>query len=266
MEIANILVPLHGDAADDSALAWAFALAGGAHVQALFAHPDARVAASAGDLRLSVAGRDAAIAAARERARMSFVEQSGKAGAAVTTRAQAAGTLTASYGEDDGPPDEALAEAARFADLVVFGGAGERGFLRTLMECGKPVLAAAGPARAPGRIALGWDGGIAAARALAAAKPLLRRAAQVELLVIGEPAGIAASKARDYLALAGIAAAIRAVAKTAAPDGARLLEAAKDADLVVMGAYGHHRIVETLFGGTTAHVLEHAGIAVLMAH
>jgi nucleotide-binding universal stress UspA family protein len=40
----------------------------------------------------------------------------------------------------------------------------------------------------------------------------------------------------------------------------------QDADLLVMGAYGHSRFREFLLGGATRDMLEHAAVPVLMAH
>ena len=37
------------------------------------------------------------------------------------------------------------------------------------------------------------------------------------------------------------------------------------ADLLVMGAYGHSRLRELIFGGATHHVLEHADLPVLFS-
>jgi nucleotide-binding universal stress UspA family protein len=38
------------------------------------------------------------------------------------------------------------------------------------------------------------------------------------------------------------------------------------ADLLVVGAFGHRRIRETLFGGVTQSLLKHAGMPVFMMH
>jgi nucleotide-binding universal stress UspA family protein len=39
-----------------------------------------------------------------------------------------------------------------------------------------------------------------------------------------------------------------------------------DADLLVMGAYGHSRFREAILGGATRNLLEQATVPVLMAH
>jgi len=38
------------------------------------------------------------------------------------------------------------------------------------------------------------------------------------------------------------------------------------ADLVVMGAYGHSRMRQTVFGGTTRSVIDQTDFAALLAH
>jgi nucleotide-binding universal stress UspA family protein len=45
-----------------------------------------------------------------------------------------------------------------------------------------------------------------------------------------------------------------------------LAAAAKEAALVVMGAYGHSRLREWIFGGFTQRVLRGAAVPVLMMH
>ena len=50
--------------------------------------------------------------------------------------------------------------------------------------------------------------------------------------------------------------------------GEVILSAAADynADLLVIGAYGHSRLRETVLGGVTRHVLSHMSVPVLMSH
>ena len=40
----------------------------------------------------------------------------------------------------------------------------------------------------------------------------------------------------------------------------------EDADLLVMGGYGHSRLREMLVGGVTRHMLEHTTLPVLFSH
>jgi nucleotide-binding universal stress UspA family protein len=39
-----------------------------------------------------------------------------------------------------------------------------------------------------------------------------------------------------------------------------------DAEMLVMGAYGHSRVREAILGGATRNMLEHAQVPVFMAH
>ncbi len=164
-----------------------------------------------------------------------------------------------------------MAQAALFADLVVFPHGASEGvlrsaFLRLLTQSEKPVLLAGRSAPSAPRIAIAWDGSLPAARALTASVALLRKAKTVELLAIGEPSGIAAADAIDYLALHGVDARLCTQPRAAVPIGETLLVMAKGADILVLGAYGHSRLVERIFGGVTAYVLAHADMAVLLAH
>ena len=40
----------------------------------------------------------------------------------------------------------------------------------------------------------------------------------------------------------------------------------EEADLLVMGGYGHSRLREMMLGGVTRHMLEHMSVPVLFAH
>jgi nucleotide-binding universal stress UspA family protein len=45
-----------------------------------------------------------------------------------------------------------------------------------------------------------------------------------------------------------------------------LAQADEEADLLVMGGYGHSRLREMMLGGVTRHMLEHMSVPVLFAH
>jgi nucleotide-binding universal stress UspA family protein len=164
-----------------------------------------------------------------------------------------------------------IGNAAALSDLVVLGpigwnnpGAFNEAFLDVLRDVRRPLLVAHAGARPFRRIVAGWDGSVTAARALSAAVPFLKKAQSVTLVTVGETQGIAADEAAAYLALHGVDAAIRTHAR--APAGAALIDAARDADLLVMGAYGHSHLVEAILGGATADVLAHTSLPVLLVH
>ena len=70
------------------------------------------------------------------------------------------------------------------------------------------------------------------------------------------------------LAWSGVRAEVQVIAAKGRATASVLAAAAKDcaADLVVLGAYGHSRMHETLFGGCTRSFIRHADRAVLMIH
>ena len=178
-----------------------------------------------------------------------------------------------------------LARRGRGADLTVVGSAGPAGgggdetllAEAAFMDTGRPALVVpAGWAGGlpPARALVAWDGSREAARAAGDAIPLLQQATDVVVLVVdahaagqrfGETpgAGLAA-----YLARHGVQARVKQVPGIAGGPGPTILAQLQEerADLVVMGGYGHSRIREMLFGGTTRHILDHTTAAVLLAH
>ena len=124
------------------------------------------------------------------------------------------------------------------------------------------------------RVLVAWDDSREAARALADALPLLRLAREVQVVTWERAsstadAGLPARQQglRRWLGTHGVAAELR-VARTGLSLTEALLSRASDfdADLVVMGAYGHQRWTERLLGGMTQGVLAAMTVPVLMSH
>lgn len=123
-------------------------------------------------------------------------------------------------------------------------------------------------------VAVGWDGSIEAARAIHAALPFLQAARKVFLLEgerygLEEDADIPAQfDPVSYLLRHHVVVDRHPVHTPPHLAGEMLLKEARhlQADLLVMGAYGHSRLRERVLGGATRHVLEHADIPVLMQH
>jgi nucleotide-binding universal stress UspA family protein len=119
-------------------------------------------------------------------------------------------------------------------------------------------------------VLVAWDGSAPAARALGDALPLLARADHVELLSVDgkglkdfHERGAAVTR---HLARHGIDAVFKQT--TSAGDiGSTILSYAADvgADFLVIGAYGHSRLREAVFGGTTRTLLESMTVPVLMS-
>jgi nucleotide-binding universal stress UspA family protein len=123
------------------------------------------------------------------------------------------------------------------------------------------------------RILVAWNAGREAVRAVADARALLVRAEAVEVLVVdpeGRRAGHGEEPGADiarHLARHGAQVEVRRLSSGGEDVGRVLLSqaAAFGADLVVMGAYGHSRLNEWIFGGVTRTILREAGLPVLMS-
>lgn len=115
-----------------------------------------------------------------------------------------------------------------------------------------------------------WKDGVEAVRAVTAAAPFFAKAGHVILLSVAESKQDDPSLAAmaDYLALTGLKVeASRIVSRFDTIAKALLHEAsAKPGALLVMGASGHWRWREWVFGGVTQDVLRNTAVAVLMSH
>ena len=124
------------------------------------------------------------------------------------------------------------------------------------------------------RIVVAWDGGREAARALRDALPLLGRAKRVTVLSFAPPARLGQDISRSQMRLAAylrayaIEADMRQMACDAREGGELLLSQLADlnADLLVMGGYGHARVREIALGGVTRTILDSMTVPVLMSH
>ncbi|MEP7350639.1 MAG: universal stress protein [Sphingorhabdus sp.] len=173
-----------------------------------------------------------------------------------------------------------LVDAARFADLVVLSldtvnkGASSPG--RQLVgdlavKSHTAILAV--PATVRGinldRALIAYDGGFEVAHAIRAATPLLRQCTSVKIAEITTaPETFPLTDVALYLARWGISVDVEMVDKGQLTVEERLLALVDKSrpDLLVMGAYSHGRLRETLFGGVTRYVLGEVGIPVLLAH
>lgn len=189
------------------------------------------------------------------------------------------GKASCSFRVRNGGVASAFYEEAALADLFVFDGAVmpeavnlRDGLETVLLSARRPVLLV--PAQPWGhlgsKVAVAWDGGLAAAHAVTAAMPWLKRARAVEIISVGAAAAttIEMDRLRDYLRVQGVTAVEHSMAPNDLGAGAAILEAAQrgGADLLVMGGYGHSRLRELILGGVTRHVLSHVTMPVFMAH
>jgi nucleotide-binding universal stress UspA family protein len=286
MTIKTILTPLTGSNSETAVLNTALAIAKrfDAHIDVLHVRTDPRDAIPylgegiSGDMIEEIMQRaDAEATEVETNAYQQF--DSWRNGAALVLSNTPCDGASCSWQIVTGIPDQATAIGGRYNDLVVIPGyAGsdavedELQFESTVMECGRALILA--PSKSPKsvgeRIMIAWDGGAESARAVSAALPLLSAAASVSIISVTEedkPNADLEALAR-YLSWHGVDASTQTVNPGNQDIGEAILETAvaKDADLVVMGAYSHSRLREFVFGGVTRHIMETADLPVLMAH
>jgi nucleotide-binding universal stress UspA family protein len=169
-----------------------------------------------------------------------------------------------------------LAMEGRLSDVIVFDSAAARGkgplaesFQQMIADEQRPVVVARPGLKVDGTVLVAWDGGKEASRAMRTSLPLLQKASSV--VVAGAPG----ASSRNF-ELAHLVSFLAARGVTATPkvlegsgDAATLLlGAAKDvgADFLVAGAFGHPRLQEFIFGGTTRNLLNNDGPSLFLSH
>ena len=119
-------------------------------------------------------------------------------------------------------------------------------------------------------VMLGWNDSRESARATFDALPFMRQAKRTKIVTVDaaprgtiEGANIAETLDRD-----GVKCEVLNVTSGGMSTGETLLRAANDhgAGLLVLGAYGHTRLREWVFGGATRSVLRHLDRPILMSH
>jgi len=177
---------------------------------------------------------------------------------------------------------EVLAHA-RCTDLIVLA-RGERSdfahgamLVKLLFGAGRPVMLAPPDLRefgAPERILIGWSAKREAARAVNDAMPFLKAAREVVLATVDakpQPGGHSERPGLEiaaHLARHGVKVEVRNVDGLGRSASKALLDEAQalGAGMLVIGAYGHSRAAEFLFGGVTRDLLASAPIPLLLSH
>ncbi len=172
----------------------------------------------------------------------------------------------------------------RFSDLVIqqrLSGPAYQDRTRALAEAvlfdaGAPVLLLPDGEfmkATPSKILVSWDESAASLRAARHALPLLSKASQVHVVLVdppkdapdrSDPGGAFA----QYLSRQGIKCELSVCNRTDASIAATLERRAEElgCDMIVMGAYGHSRLRQAIFGGTTRSMISDAKVPVFMAH
>ena len=125
----------------------------------------------------------------------------------------------------------------------------------------------------PAKIMISWDESAAALRAVRRALPLMRTGSYVHVVMVeppkdapdrSDPGGAFA----QYLSRQGIRCEVSVCNRTDESIAQTLSRRAQElgCEMLVMGAYGHSRLRQAIFGGTTRDVLAGAPLPVFMAH
>jgi nucleotide-binding universal stress UspA family protein len=174
--------------------------------------------------------------------------------------------------------DLAIADGSRLTDLIIVSAQGtedlkDQGDLpaRVAQLTRTPILVV--PATQShfdlsGKAVVAWDGSSPSATALRAAVPLLCRTSAVEVLTITDKGkGADPEEARLYLSRHGCTVTARTVERSGS-FGAQLIQEFSTCGAAwgVMGSYGHSRMREQIFGGTTRTLLTSTPIPLLISH
>lgn len=175
-----------------------------------------------------------------------------------------------------------LAKYARFRDLTILpvpeAEALEQWYAETVIfESGRPTLIV--PFEWKKRttfkletVVVAWDFSKTAARAVADSIPLLQKAKKTLIVTVTNEKEIdtvrSANELARHLAHHGIEVTVESVDAAGRSIGATLKTfcSDRDADLLVMGAYGHSRFREFVLGGATSSLLSQPTLPVLMSH
>ena len=164
--------------------------------------------------------------------------------------------------------ERASANAATLADAVVFPRAAATpaaplymAFEHVMMEARLPLVLAGTDSIPAGPVIIAWDGSNGAARAVRFHLPLIR--AFGDVIIAQAPKDLERDAARpvaepgtleDWLKRHDVSVKVAGIEGDVA-GGLLALAKGSGAAMIVAGAYGHSRLGERLFGGTTRHLL-----------
>ena len=188
--------------------------------------------------------------------------------------------------DSEGPTvSQTVADRSRCADLIVIGQPSkgtsyvvpDMTFETALIETGKPVLVIPTghvPQTLGKSAVIAWNATREAARAAFDAVALLTAAKAEKITIVRVESRtdqlseiMQGSELARTLARHDLNVDVRQVPMRDGVGQTLLNQASElNADLLVMGCYGHSRIREFVFGGATDHVLQNMEIPVLMAH
>ena len=172
-----------------------------------------------------------------------------------------------------------LKEQSDLADLIVLNTAlaeeyypDMRGVVsEVVMRSKKPILAMPEVARGldvGGHALIAWNGSSAIANTLRGATPLLALASGVTIVEIGASGAAPVEEAATYLSRHHIHARVERRDGSRGDVANALLDLCADRhpSYCVIGAYGHSRVREGLFGGVTRRMLAESPVPLMLGH
>lgn len=174
-----------------------------------------------------------------------------------------------------------LAEQARAADLTIICGGdpelpdGSQAWALAsdvTLANGLPVLTipvGSQPPLGTKPVVVAWDGSLEATHAIRQALPMLRMAPKVIVAEIGEDNAneLPGADIAPFLARHGIQVqSLNRVPRGSVAEELLDIAHAFDAELIVMGAFGHTRLREIIFGGVTRGMLQRSDTPLFLCH
>lgn len=211
------------------------------------------------------------------------VKQRGDAVERQLQKAGISGDVCTSY-IDFSHVDDMIGERASYADVTLIGTTtGNEGELRdktiygALFYSNKPLLIS--PASGiqsfdVKKVMIAWDSGLPASAAINHALWQMKNADEVHIVMVDPVASAAVNGGEpgadlaQYLTRHGLKINVKQLASGGQSVAEVLKQHAIDmnADLIVMGGYGHSHLRQLIFGGVTSDFLKDTDIPVLMAH
>ena len=241
---------------DRTQMGYSYIGSGAVLMQVSLDHAEAEARATSAAVKAALAAQSPVLRASVEAA----VTQLGALGEIVSQRARFADlvVLPRPYGEGKGAENEAVVETAMFEG---------RAPVLVLPEKGL------GPQAAFKRILVAWNQSAEAMIATRLALPYLKAADMVNITVVdppthgperSDPGGLLCQMLVRHGVKAEVSVLARSLPRASDVISRHVWD--QNADLLVMGAYGHSRFREAILGGATRNMLEKAEVPVFMAH
>lgn len=205
-----------------------------------------------------------------------LLEERGKSALTALAEACEAAGVPCETSQASGVVPRVIVDQSGLADLIVMGRGGEHnewleGLVGSTAEAvirrsDLPVLITGTPEPGHQRILVAYDGSPHAQNALRTAVAFAEMwKTPLQILIVGDDSNqSAAGEVNGYLEAHGVDGT---VLEATGDSGEQIVEFAKStqADLIVMGAYGHSKVRELVVGSTTTYVINHAACPVLLA-